>query len=158
MDSGLFRQKSIERISSPESLHDYLRVTSPRLWMILAAIIALLAGFIVYASMGNMENTTALKVDVETYDIGEYGGIPGEKLTSVSCNIPQDQAEQIKTGMKLRLGQEEGIVDNILSSAEGKDSFIYFRMEHPLLHMENGQYDAELVLESTSPISFLWNK
>ena len=31
MQNELFRQKSIERISSPEALHDYMRVTSPRL-------------------------------------------------------------------------------------------------------------------------------
>ena len=66
MENGLFRQKSIDRISSPESLHDYMRVTSPRLWMILAAIIALLAGFIVFASMATMENTMPLKVTVST--------------------------------------------------------------------------------------------
>ena len=50
MDNGLFRKKSIDRISSPEELHDYMRVTSPRLWMILAAVVLLLVGFIVYAS------------------------------------------------------------------------------------------------------------
>jgi threonine dehydratase len=44
MENGLFRQKSMDHISSPESLHDYMRVTSPRLWMILAAIVALLEG------------------------------------------------------------------------------------------------------------------
>ena len=47
MENGLFRKKSLERISSPEELHDYMRVTSPRLWMILAAIVVLLVGFIV---------------------------------------------------------------------------------------------------------------
>ena len=50
MGNQLFRQKSLDRISSPEELHDYMRVTSPRLWMILGAILVLLAGFIAYAS------------------------------------------------------------------------------------------------------------
>lgn len=35
MENNLFRKKSLEHISSPEELHDYMRVTSPRLWMIL---------------------------------------------------------------------------------------------------------------------------
>ena len=39
---NLFRKKSLDRISSPEELHDYLRVTSPSLWMVLAAIMVLL--------------------------------------------------------------------------------------------------------------------
>ena len=41
MENGLFRKKSMERISSPEELHDYMRVTSPRLWMILGASVLL---------------------------------------------------------------------------------------------------------------------
>ena len=62
MENGLFRKKSMERISSPEELHDYMRVTSPRLWMILGAIVALLVGFIVYASTATMENTMPITV------------------------------------------------------------------------------------------------
>ena len=46
----------METISSPEQLHDYMRVTSPRLWMLLGAIVVLLVGFIAYASTATMEN------------------------------------------------------------------------------------------------------
>jgi len=158
MENGLFRQKSMDHISSPESLHDYMRVTSPRLWMILAAIVALLAGFLVFASMTTMENTMPLKVKVETYDAGQYGGTAGEKMSFVSCSLPQDKAEMIRTGMILRLGTEEGIVDNIINTAEGNESWIYFKMNSQALQMIDGEYDARLVLESTSPISFLWGK
>ena len=38
---GLFREKSLEAVESPESLNDYLRVTSPGVWLILAAVICL---------------------------------------------------------------------------------------------------------------------
>ena len=31
MSEGLFRQESMDHISSPEEMHDYLRVTSPSL-------------------------------------------------------------------------------------------------------------------------------
>ena len=57
MENQLFRQKSIDRISSPEQLHDYMRVTSPKLWMILSAIIVLMVGLIVLASTATMEST-----------------------------------------------------------------------------------------------------
>ena len=30
-------------------------------------------------------------------------------------------------------------------------------MDNPSLSLRDGEYDAELVLESTTPISFLWN-
>ena len=43
MKNDLFRKSSIDRISSPEQLNDYIRVTNPSIWVILAAIIILLA-------------------------------------------------------------------------------------------------------------------
>ena len=70
MENQFFRQKSMKRISSPEELHDYMRVTSPKLWMILGAIAAILIGFIVYASTATMENTMPITVEVASYEAG----------------------------------------------------------------------------------------
>ena len=44
--SELFRKKSMDRVSSPEQLNDYIRVTSPGLWLVLAAVVILLAGML----------------------------------------------------------------------------------------------------------------
>ena len=100
MENGLFRKKSLERISSPEELHDYMRVTSPRLWMILAAIVVLLVGFIVYASTATMENTKQIRVKVETYHLSaeETGGEPLDG-TYAYCELPLEELDVIKTGM-----------------------------------------------------------
>ena len=35
---SIFRQETLDRISSPEQLSDYLRVTTPGLWVIFAAM------------------------------------------------------------------------------------------------------------------------
>ena len=40
----LFREKSLEAVESPESLNDYMRVTSPGVWLVLAAVIVVLIG------------------------------------------------------------------------------------------------------------------
>ena len=47
MQKQLFRQKTLDRVSSPEQLHDYMRVTNPAIWMLLGAVVALLAGLLV---------------------------------------------------------------------------------------------------------------
>lgn len=52
--SGIFREKSIKRVSSPEQLNDYIRVTSPSVWIILLAIILLLAGIVVWTLFGTV--------------------------------------------------------------------------------------------------------
>ena len=42
--SSLFREKSLERLESPEKLNDYLRVTSRGVWLVLARVIVGLIG------------------------------------------------------------------------------------------------------------------
>lgn len=42
MENQIFRRKSMDKISSPEQLNDYVRVSNPGIWMILFAVIILL--------------------------------------------------------------------------------------------------------------------
>ena len=160
MENGLFRKKSIDRISYPEALHDYMRVTSPRLWMILAAVVLLLGGFIVYASTARMENTMQVKVKVDRYQLNasEDPDKPEtENVTYISTTLPEDLMDTVKPGMQLRIGKEEGHVSWIYTAEGEKAITVVFEMDHPLALKGEGEYDGELVLESTTPISFLWN-
>ena len=54
MNNGIFRQESIDKVSSPEKLDDYIRVTTPSVWIALAAIVALLIGVIVWGCFGEL--------------------------------------------------------------------------------------------------------
>ena len=159
MDNGLFRKKSMERISSPEALHDYMRVTSPRLWMILATVVVLLGGFIVYASTTTMENTKQIKVQLTQYNAldPDNQDKAAADTTFVSAMLPVEDMDVIKTGMTIRLAKEEGRVSWISMSEEENMLTVIFEMDHKYIPMDSGEYDAELVLESTTPISFLWN-
>ena len=51
----LFREKSLEAVESPEALNDYLRVTSPGVWLVLSAVIALLIGAILWSVFGRID-------------------------------------------------------------------------------------------------------
>ncbi len=59
MDNNLFREKSIERVSSPEKLDDYIKVVSPGIWILLAAIIVFLLGVLAWANVGDLPLTDA---------------------------------------------------------------------------------------------------
>ena len=52
--NSIFRQKSLDRISSPEKLDDYVKVTTPSVWIALTAIILLLAGALVWGIFGEV--------------------------------------------------------------------------------------------------------
>ncbi len=41
------KKTTSERLSSPEDLNDYLRVTSPATWALLAALVLLLGGMVI---------------------------------------------------------------------------------------------------------------
>lgn len=163
MENKLFRKKSLERISSPEQLHDYMRVTSPRLWMILAAIVILLAGFIAYASTASMENTMPIKVradNIDSFREEENGEIVTEPVTVFRTSLPTSYKEVVETGMRLRMGNEEGTIGMIamIDPEEGDEGMLLIiDMDNDKLLLPDGEYDAELVLETTTPVSFLWN-
>ena len=55
MNNSIFRQKSIDKVSSPEKLDDYIRVTTPSVWIVLIAIVMLLVGGIVWSVFGEVE-------------------------------------------------------------------------------------------------------
>ncbi len=54
-ETGIFREKSLERVSSPEELNDYIRVTTPSVWLVLAALVILLAGMLAWSVFGTVE-------------------------------------------------------------------------------------------------------
>lgn len=54
MNNSIFRQESIDKVSSPEKLDDYIRVTTPSVWITLIAIILLLTGALVWGIFGEV--------------------------------------------------------------------------------------------------------
>ena len=55
MKNSIFRQKSLDKVSSPEKLDDYIKVTSPDKWLTVIAFLLLLAGAAVWGIFGEQE-------------------------------------------------------------------------------------------------------
>ena len=157
MDKQLFRKSSIERVSSPEQLNDYIKVSNPGVWMIMAAIIALLIGFCVWGVFGQLETKIA------TAGMCENGVF--------TCFVNEDEAAKINLGMTLNVDGNELSVSGISS----KPISVNAEMDEYLLHLGNfsegdwlyeitaigaladGVYKADIVTESVSPVSFILN-
>ena len=56
MNKSIFREKSIERISSPEKIDDYMKITGISMWLILGCILVLLAGAVIWGFTGRIED------------------------------------------------------------------------------------------------------
>ena len=52
---GIFREKSLDRVSGPEELNDYIRVASPSVWLILTALVILLLGMLIWSITSEIE-------------------------------------------------------------------------------------------------------
>ena len=57
-EKSIFRKKSLERVTSPEQLNDYIKVTTPSVWVILAAMLILIAGTLFWAVFGKIQVNT----------------------------------------------------------------------------------------------------
>lgn len=157
MDKQLFRKSSIERVSSPEQLNDYIKVSNPGVWMVLAAVIALLAGVCVWGIFGRLDTK------IPTAGTCENGVF--------ICYVTGESAEKIKPGMELNadgslLSVTEISVKPISVNAEMDEYLIYLGnfSEGDWLYevkasgsLSDGTYKAEIVTESVSPMSFILN-
>lgn len=137
MQNQLFRQKSLERISSPEQLNDYMRVTSPAVWMVLVAVIALLAGLLVLSSVKKLETLLPAEAQVAN-------GV-------MEITLPASKADEVDDGMPVRIAGQEVAIEYVRENAAGE------AICTADIDVEDGNYDVEIVTDSVSPISFLLN-
>lgn len=61
MEESIFRKSSLEKISSPEQLNEYMKVTSGGIWLLLLGLFALLLAAGVWAFTGTIPDTVQLK-------------------------------------------------------------------------------------------------
>ena len=54
----IFREKSIKRVSSPEQMNDYIKVTTPSVWLVLIATVILIVGILIWGIFGRIEVET----------------------------------------------------------------------------------------------------
>ena len=129
----IFRQQSLDRLGSPEQLKDYLHVTNVGVWVFISMIILLLAGFFAWASLGKLETTVIGKAAV----------------TGGTARITVIDRAQVTPGMTVRIGDREVQVSEVREDDMG------FTLAFAPVELADGNYNAVIVIESVSPISFL---
>lgn len=134
MKEELFTKKSLEKIKSPDSLNDTIKVLSPGVWLLLSAIIVLLVGAVLWGIFGRIENKFTVSAEV--------------KNEVAVCSLDYDQYSQVETGMKVRIGNVEGVI----SSTDKKTGKITVDISVP-----DGLYTSEIITESIKPFSFVTN-
>ena len=130
---NIFRKKALDRISSPEQLTDYLRVTNPGIWIVLVAVVLLLTGVFSWAAIGTLETTRQAKVLV----------------TNHTAHVASSGDYTVEEGMILRVSSEETVIASVQTDEYGRNTGL------AELKLPDGSYDGILVTDQTKPISFL---
>lgn len=58
---SIFRQRSLDTVESPEQLDEYIRVSNPSIWIVLSALVILVAALVVWSVVGSLPETLAAK-------------------------------------------------------------------------------------------------
>jgi len=138
MEQPLTKKENAERVSSPEQLSDYLHVTTPAIWVVLAAVILLLASLFVWSSVTAVESYAAGEAEVR-------GGVLTLRFDDA------EKASFVEAGMNAKVGD---LVMPVLSvgTDENGDPIAVAKADLP-----DGSYAASVGYRSTQIINMLFN-
>jgi len=156
VEKKLFREKSIDRINSPEAMKDYMQVATPGIWMLIVAIAILLLGAVVWSVMGNVE-TRVPAVIVMNNGRGE-------------CYFAESSKYTVTLGMKVRIDGEDYEITNVSTlphNLSSDEEYIRGMLEidngslvvtaETNAYLSDGIYRGSIITEEITPIKFLTN-
>jgi hypothetical protein len=158
MDNQIFRKKSLDKVSSPEQLNDYIRVSNPGIWLVLAAVIVLLIGVCVWGIFGRLETTVGSAAVVKDGEMTLY--------------VKEEYLGKITEGMTVRVKENEYLITSVETKPqtipEGFDEYMLhlsgmhvgewvFGVSAMQTDLADGVYEAEIVIESIAPMSYIFD-
>jgi len=135
---GIYRESSLEKIQSPDQLDQYLKVTTPAVWILLAAVILLLGAAFWWSS----QTAIASKVNAT-------GSVKQGVLT-----IPLETEEArkiVKEGMEVDVGELTDTIDYIQTKNDGAVVAV------AIVTLPDGNYPVSISYKSTQLMSLLFN-
>ena len=139
MREEIFRKKSLDKVKSPESLDDYIRVSNPGVWLLLISVIVLLAGACVWGIFGRIDSTVPATVRM--------------KNGMAVCYVAEENIKGIAEGMTVHFEGKEAVIESI----GGKENAEYICSLKTDVTLKDGFYDGKVVTKSYHPLSFVLN-
>ena len=147
-NSNLFTKKAQDKLRSPDDLDEYVRLTNPSVWVVLAACAVLLIGLFAWGFLGTAETNVAATAT----------SVSGEVVSF----LPADKASKVHVGDTANVGGElmqVAAVDTVpLSRAEvyeivGSDYLAATLVEDDWTYLVRFSGDAELAFAEGVPLA-----
>lgn len=120
-------------MKAPDTLDQYIQVANPSGWILLASILCLLIGVIVWSAFGTIET----KVHAQAFV---------ENETAIIV-VSDEQILNIESGMPVRIENAEGTVWKV----DPDENTVTVMISVP-----DGTYDAVIVTETIKPMSLIF--
>lgn len=158
MDDKIFREKSLKKISSPESLNDYVKVSNPGVWVLLVAVIVLLIGLFAWGVFGRIDSS------ISTIGVVKNGNL--------DIYIKEEDFESVNNSSFVQIEEDEypinpfGNIDPIVIDYSFSDSYLHIaNMEknewvyklNCNVSLPDGAYKVNVITERIKPISLLFD-
>lgn len=149
--ASLFRDKSLAHMRSPEHLDDYIQVSNPGAWMIVLAVILVLAAGVVWGVFGRLEDTQDAVIVV-----GRNGA---------TCYMDSEKASDLSRGDTVQVGDVSGTIGSVggtpvlasmvtVPDATAPESG-WYDVGTAFIELPVGTYDCTVVVKSYSPFELL---
>lgn len=156
LDRKLFRKSSIDKVSSPEQLNEYIKVASPGVWIVLSAMLILLSGLLVWSIFGTIDSYAP--------------GVIVQKDGTAVCYVKSDRTGTLHAGMRVQAEESDGEIKAVsvvpVKLDETTDPYLLYIggfqngdfcyiAELEIEGMADGIYPAKITTDSVRPISFI---
>lgn len=170
---SIFSQESLDRVTSPEKLDDYIRIARPGIWIMIVALFLVVVAVVIWGVTGSLPQTVTIN-----------GVVDGSNSNMVMClvdasaynreDLLEKEAQIQIEGSTSTAGTVTQVSDNPVSAEEmrealGSDWFaakliandysylVQIEPEEDLSAHTNKVCSVSIVTDQVSPISFLFD-
>ena len=160
MYESIFRKKSLDRVSSPEQLTDYIKVSSPSVWIVLSAVVILLISVVIWSIFGAILDTVKLNALVQDGVAVCY--VDGDTVVKLKAGMPSELAGTKGTVLEISgtpLSAEDlrkTMADNVAAKSLIKEEWNY-PVKVNASGVPDGLYEMVITIDRVKPVSFILN-
>ncbi len=165
MNQPIFRKTSLDNISSPDQLNDYIKVSNPRIWMVLAALFILLASVIVWGFAGSLPTTIRCDGVMRSGEAVCYVSVEESAQLSLGQRVYAAVGSEMLSGQVTSVAAVPLSADEI--AAELQSDYLVQKLTGTdyavkvTIALSNGEWtdntliDVRIVTDAVRPIDFL---
>lgn len=145
MQKNLFKKSSVQRITSPEKLNDYIQVANPSIWLILAAAALLLLSVLIWGVFGSVSTTATVKGLASDGQILCYIG------TNTGIQVEEGMQVAISGDMKSTVtGEVTAVSASPLSYSEASSGI---DSDYAVYALNIADWNIKATIEADSPLT-----